>query len=224
MKKRTIFALSFAIVFPLICFFIVKYFSDKNVVLPPRYFYDDVIVENKNGKKVSDTIWHSISNFKLYNQLGKVASWEKYGDKIVVVDFFFTRCGSFCPKLTKNMKILQDNFLSKKEIVQFVSFSVDPNYDSINVLKKYADLYQINHTNWDLLTGSKDFIYSMAKNEFKVGVEEDETGNINFVHTDKFILLDKHRVVRGFYSGQDSLDIRRLAEDIVFLSLEKDRK
>jgi protein SCO1/2 len=221
-SKNTWLALLVVIGLPVLSFFVVKYASENAVVMPRRYFPDADTSYVKDGKQYFDTLWHHIPDFTLTNQLQQQVSLHEFDGKIVVADFFFTRCPSFCPTLTKNMKRLQDAFVKTDTIVRFISFSVDPQRDSAAVLKKYADKYGINSDIWWLLTGPKETIYDMAQKDFKIAVAD--SGEYNFIHTDKFVLLDKERVVRGFYKGQDSMDMRRLADDIVLLMLEKDKR
>ena len=172
-----------------------------------------------DGKQESDTVWHTIPDFSLTNQLGQQVSLHDLEGKIVVADFFFTHCPSFCPTLTQNMRHLQEMFHTNDTIVQFLSFSVDPDRDSVPVLKAYADRFGVQHNNWWMLTGSKDTIYDLAERDFKLAAMD--SGHNNFVHTDRFVLLDKDRLVRGYYNGQDTTDLTRLASDIVLLLLER---
>jgi protein SCO1/2 len=109
-------------------------------------------------------------------------------------------------------------------IVQFVSFTVDPEHDSVNVIKDYADRFGVNHDNWWMLTGSKDSIYRFAFEELKVDKFSEEPMSPDFVHTTRFVLLDKDRYVRGYYNGLDSSSLSKLARDIGLLMLEKDAK
>ena len=93
----------------------------------------------------------------------------------------------------------------------------------MTALRKYADRYGVNHDTWWMLTGPKKAIYDQCINEFKLGLQDVEV-DTGFVHTTRFVLMDKERVVRGYYNGLDSNDMARLAEDIVLLMLEKDKK
>ena len=108
--------------------------------------------------------------------------------------------------------------------VQFLSFSVDPERDDPEHLKKYADRYGVNHDVWWLLTGDKKKIYDFALNEVKLSAVDGEGVDSNFIHTEKFVLIDKDRVVRGYYNGLDSMAMAQLAGDIVKIKLEKDKK
>ena len=199
--------------------------------MPKRFFADTIISKVENGKSITDTVWHQVANITLVNQLGDTVSLDDIQGSIIIANYFFTRCPSICPTLTKNMKELQDAMkmkdLRKKidsSFVRFISFSVDPERDSAQVLKKYADRYGINHDTWWMLTGPKKTVYDYAFNELKLGLQDGEGIDSNFIHTEKFVLIDRSRVVRGYYNGLDSASMSKLAEDITLLMLEKDKK
>lgn len=191
--------------------------------MPHHYFYDSVIVKEKGGKSMSDTVWHAVKNISFTNQLGKKVSLDDAGGKILVVNFFFTRCPVVCPTLTKAMKKLQDSFVKNADIVQFISISVDPEHDSVPNLRKYADRFNVNHDSWWMVTGDKNEIYSFAIQEMKANIADPHIDTA-FIHTEDFFLLDSNRIIRGWYSGFDSIKQSQLARDIPTLMLEKDRK
>lgn len=216
---------------PVVSYFIVKYASEDAVHMPRRFYADTVINKVVDGKTVTDTVWHQVGNITLTNQLGDQVSLNDIKGSIIVADFFFTRCPSICPTLTRNMKELQDAMKMKdlrrridSSFVQFISFTVDPERDSAEVLKRYADKYGVNHDTWWFLTGPKKKIYDFAFSELKLGLQDGEGVDSNFIHTQRFVLLDKERIVRGYYDGLDSASMSKLAEDITLLMLEKDRK
>lgn len=216
---------------PVVSYLIVKTASDEAIKMPPRYFPDSVINKVVDGKTVTDTIWHHVQNISLVNQLGDTVSLDDISGSIIIADYFFTRCPSICPTLTKNMKALQDAMKMKdyrrridSSYVRFISFSVDPERDSAEVLKRYADKYAVNHDTWWFLTGDKKKIYDFAFSELKLGLQDGEGVDSNFIHTQKFVLMDKERIVRGYYNGLDSASMSKLAEDLTLLMLEKDKK
>lgn len=183
-------------------------------------------IDANNGKP--DTIYHQVSELTLTNQFGQQVSLNKdYKNKILVIDFFFTTCNSTCPQLTRSMKLLQTSFRKnpKKEtsldsIVQFISITVNPERDSFPALRAYADHYGVNHDTWTFLTGDKRTIYNFARNELGVTTGPGDGGAEDFIHSDKLVLLDKDRIVRGYYSGLNDTDIRKCADDIVLLNME----
>lgn len=231
MSKKALLGLCLAALLPVVSYFIVKTASENAVNIPPRYFPDTVYNKVVNGKTTTDTVWHSVSNITLVNQLGDTVSLDDIKGSIIIADFFFTRCPSICPTLTRNMKELQDAMKMKdfrrkidSSYVRFISFSVDPERDSVEALKKYADKFAVNHDTWWFLTGPKKEIYDFALNELKIGLQDGEGVDSNFIHSSRFVLLDRQRVVRGFYNGLDSTSMSKLAEDLTIIMLEKDKK
>ena len=133
--------------------------------------------------------------------------------------------------MARNMKRLQDMMHARDPrriidapLAHFVSITIDPERDSAPVLKRFADKYGVDHERWWMLTGDKESIYRFAVQELKLGVIDGNGRDTLFEHSPKFVLLDKERVVRGYYNGLDTTDLLRLSRDVVFLSLEKDRK
>lgn len=223
MKKGTFFALLLVAIIPVLTYLYVNRLSKKAIEMPRRYFYDSIGVKLEKGRTIDDTLWHSVRPFKLTNQFGKQVGLEDFGEKIIVADFFFTSCPSICPTLTRNMKRLQTAFKKTDTIVRFVSFTVDPVRDSVHRIKAYGDKFGIDHDTWWMLTGDKKEIYDLAINEFKASVAENGNLDTGFVHTEKFFLLDRKRVVRGWYNGLDSVNLDKMIKDIVLLNMERDK-
>ncbi len=223
MKIRGFVTLVLVLLLPLTGYYIVKYYSKDAVHMPRHYFYDDVTTTERRGKTVPDTIWHQVKNLHFTNQMGKNVSLDDAKGKVLVVNFFFTRCPSICPGLTRNMKRLQESFVKNPDIVQFISFSVDPEHDSVARLRKYADKFEVNHDNWWFATGDKKAIYDFAFQEIKANIA-DVNVDTAFVHTENFFLLDSNRVVRGWYNGFDTARLLQLAGDIPTLMLERTNK
>lgn len=237
MNKTAFYGLLLGVFVPMLAYFIVRFLPPAND-LPRRLFYEDVRKTVKGGKETVDTVWSKVPDFKLVNQMGDTVSWKDLEGKIVVADFTFTRCPVICPKMTHNMKRLQDAVKNNNRagsrdpnFIHFLSFTVDPVHDSVQVLKNYADRYQINSQSWWLLTGNKKQIYDLALQGMKLGINETEVDTA-FIHPQKFVLLDKERVVRArkdewgnpkLYNGLDTNDVKNLAEDIILLAVEKDK-
>ena len=223
MKIKTVLALMLAVLLPVVSYVLVRYYSNRDVQMPHRYFFDSVNIIEKNGKSTGDTVWHHVSNMEFTNQFGKKVSFADLPGKIIVLDFFFTRCPTICPQLAKAMKRLQNSFSKSDSIVQFVSITVDPLHDSVTQLRKWGTKYEVNPDNWWLLTGNRDSIYDFAIKEIKANIA-DVNVDTAFVHTENFFLLDKERIIRGWYDGLDSTAQKKLVRDIPLLMLEKDRK
>lgn len=202
--------------------------SREAIMLPRHYYPDSVYQTTKRGKKVIDTAWHRLADFSLQNQLGNQVGWSDLSGKIIVADFFFTRCPTICPGMTQNMKRLAETIHNGKRVgdrtnrdIHFLSFSIDPERDSLSRLQYWANRFQINPETWWLLTGDKKSIYSLAIDEMKLGVVDGENVDTNFVHSNKFVLIDINRQVRGYYNGLDPDDLSQLQRDIILLTMEK---
>ncbi|MEO7394438.1 MAG: SCO family protein [Chitinophagaceae bacterium] len=162
---------------------------------------------------------HRISDFYLLNQDGEIKSTDDWKNKIVVADFFFTHCPTICPKMTKSLKKIQEAYKTDSAI-QFNSFTVDPERDSSLQLKKYAERYNIDNRNWDLLTGDKKAIYKLARNSFMIVATDGDGGPEDFIHSDKLVLVDKQKRIRGYYDGTSNIEVNQLISDIKKLKHE----
>ena len=160
---------------------------------------------------------HKIADFSFVNQNGKVITQKDYEGKIYVVDFFFTTCPTICPIMTKNMVDVQKAILNNPKVM-ILSHTVTPDIDSVPVLKKYALEKGVVDSKWNLVTGEKKEIYSMARKSYlavKLGKPKEL---YDMVHTENFVLVDAEKRVRGFYDGTKKEDIERLIDDINWLS------
>lgn len=237
MNKTAFYGILLMVFIPVLAYFIMRFLPPANS-LPHRLFYEDVRKTVKGGKETVDTVWSKVPDFKLVNQLGDTVSFSDLQGKIIVADFIFTRCPVICPKMTHNMKLLQtavrnnDRAGSREpNFVHFISFTVDPEHDSVEVLKRYADRHQIDPRNWWLLTGDKKQIYELALRGMKMGINDTDVDTA-FIHPQKFVLMDKERVIRArkdewgnpkLYNGLDTNDVKKIAEDVVLLAIEKDK-
>ena len=229
MNRKAMYALMLAALVPLLCYFIIKRYSESAIVMPRHYLADSTFERTEKGKKVIDTAWHELPAFSFVNQLGDTVSWDGLKGKVIVADFFFTHCPTICPALTRNMHLLQESINNAQRVgdktpgfLHFLSFSIDPERDSVSRLKQWADRFQVNPEQWWLLTGNKKEIYDFAINDMKIGVVDGEGVDTSFIHTDHFVLIDTNRHVRGYYHGLDSVSLKQLSNDIIFLTMEKD--
>ena len=169
---------------------------------------------------------HKIADFAFTNQNGKLITQKDYENTIYVADFFFTTCPTICPKMTDNMVWLQ-NQLKKYPNVKLLSFSVTPDIDTPQILKKYAVEKGVDDSRWNLVTGDKSAIYYLARKSYlavKTGKPEEM---YDMVHTENFILVDKNKRIRGFYDGTNldkpseddtTKNMQQLLADIIWLS------
>lgn len=168
---------------------------------------------------------HKIADFTFINQNGKIITQKDYENTIYVADFFFTTCPTICPKMTDNMVWLQKKLKNHPEI-KLLSFSVTPDIDTPEVLKKYAIEKGVDDARWNLVTGEKKDIYYLARKSYlavKTGKPEEL---FDMVHTENFILVDKNKRIRGFYDGTNlnqptndskTKNMEQLLEDILWL-------
>ena len=161
--------------------------------------------------------YHTIADFSFTNQNGKTITQKDYEGKIYVADFFFTTCGTICPKMTINLSEIQKAFANNPK-VKLLSHTVFPETDSVPVLKAYAKKHHVDNTKWNLVTGDKKEIYTMARKSYLAVKLGKPSELYDMVHTENFVLVDTKKRVRGFYDGTNKEDIKRLIEDITFLS------
>ena len=213
-RKRDILPVSILLVFSIISVSIFYTILKPKPNLP---IYQPAQV---NSKLVDSSIahkikYHTISDFSLINQNGDTITQDFYNNKIYVAAFFFTTCQSICPVMTKNMKEIQDQLINDQEVL-LLSHTVTPEIDSVEQLKKYALYNKIVDEKWNLVTGDKKQIYTLARKSY-LAVEDDPLGNYDMIHTENFMLIDKKKQIRGFYDGTQKSEITRLLGDIEIL-------
>jgi protein SCO1/2 len=162
---------------------------------------------------------HRIEDFTLINQDGRERGTVNWDNKIVVVNFFFTHCPVICPAMTKNLKTVNNAYENDDEIL-FNSISIDPDRDSPDQLKAYSRRFHIETAKWDLLTGNKKDIYKLARNSFMVVATDGDGGPDDFIHSERLVLVDKQRRIRGYYDGTSRKETDQLIIDIKKLKNE----
>ena len=178
-----------------------------------------------NPEMVDSTVqyiskYHTIADFSFTNQNGKTITQKDYEGKIYVADFFFTTCGSICPIMTTNMVDIQKAFLHNPKVM-LLSHTVFPETDSVPVLKQYAIKKGVDDNKWNLVTGDKKAIYTMARKSYLAVKLGKPSELYDMVHTENFVLVDARRRVRGFYDGTKKEDIQRLIDDINWLCTQE---
>ena len=185
----------------------------------PIYNPADVNPELVDSTVQYKSKYHTIGDFSFINQNGDTITQKNYEGKIYVADFFFTTCGSICPKMSTNLVEVQKAVLNNPKVM-LLSHTVFPEVDSVSVLKAYAIKYGVVDSKWNLVTGDKKEIYTMARKSY-LAVKLGRPDQLyDMVHTENFVLVDQKRRVRGFYDGTNKEDVKRLLEDIEFLSQE----
>lgn len=182
--------------------------------------FDPIFIKDKS--QVPKKIPHAIDNFSFLNQDSIAINESIIENKIHVANFIFTSCGSICPVMTSNFKIIGNSFKNDNEVV-LLSFSVTPWIDRPYVLKNYKTKNGITNANWHFLTGDRASIYKLARQSYfaeeNIGFSKDST---EFLHTEHVILVDKTKRIRGIYNGTLSLEMKHLVEDIRSLQEEND--
>jgi protein SCO1/2 len=194
-------------------------FNNKDVKILPIYGNRQPVTKVVNGQSVTDTIYQTIPAFKFVNQYGDSISNKNMDGKIYVADFFFTSCPSICPVMQRNMLNIYNAYKDTSDI-KILSFTIDPKYDSVKVLKKYADKLGISGNMWWLLQGKKDETYSLAEKNYLVAVKKDSTVAGGYVHQGYFVLVDKKSRIRGAYDGTNTAQVNQLIDDIKTLKAE----
>ncbi len=166
-----------------------------------------------------DTVYHQIPAFRFLNQDSVFVSEKDVEGKVYVADFFFTTCPTICPKMKTQMLRIYERYKDRDE-VRILSHSIDPDFDTPNVLKDYATRLQVKAPKWNLLTGDKAAIYTLGQKSYMVSAQEDPNEAGGFVHSGAFILVDKNRHVRGIYDGTVEAEVNHLLEDMEILLKE----
>lgn len=199
------------------------YFALKPKKTLPIYNPSDVNPELVDSTVQYISKYHTIANFSFTNQNGETITQKDYEGKIYVADFFFTTCKSICPKMTTNLVDVQKAFLDNPKI-KLLSYTVMPDIDSVSVLKEYAKLNGVVDSKWNLVTGDKRAIYSMARKSYLAVKQGKPDEEYDMVHTENFVLVDSKKRVRGFYDGTNKEEIQKLIEDIKWLLEDENHK
>jgi protein SCO1/2 len=165
----------------------------------------------------SDLAVHrQVPDFSLIDQGGAPIALSNLHGKIWVADFIFTRCVAACPLMTVKMKRLQEEFVESG--IYFVSFSVDPEYDTPDVLLRYANRFGVDGNRWFFLTGEKKVIYHLTQEGFGLAIGQQES---EILHSARFVLVDHRGQIRGYYDSNEDEALQKLRRDIPQLLLER---
>ena len=189
--------------------------SGKNNYTPLEIFGP----REPKGDGSGDTLYHTISNFRLTSHEGNSFSSEDANNKIIVTEFFFATCKTICPKMSMQMKRVQEAYKNDPDIL-LLSFTVDPAKDTVEALAAYAKEYKALPGKWYFLTGDKKQIYDLARHSFFLTAMEGDGGVDDFIHSEKIALVDKQKRIRGYYDGTDYQSINLLIDEIKVLKYE----
>lgn len=216
--------LIFLLVIPVFVFLFLNIFGDNKYDLP--YYFPEV---SESGHPVvesnGDTVFLRRPDFQLVDQEDEKLTAKELDGKPFVINFFFSRCGLICPTMNDNLARVLDN--SVPGTLKLVSVSIDPEYDSVAVLKKYASQFVDDNSTWHFLTGDKQYIYDLAIKGFKLPVSDasDYVKNLSvdetFIHSEKLLLIDSRGYFRGIYEGTNVKDVERLMIELDILMLDK---
>ncbi|WP_425392684.1 SCO family protein [Ekhidna sp.] len=168
------------------------------------------------GNKVfeeNDTIYHTIADFKLVDQDSSIVTNDTFDNKIYVADFFFTSCPTICPTMKAQMLRVYESYENNDQVA-ILSHTIDPTYDSVALLKDYAERLGVKSDKWKFVTGNQDSIYDLAEGSYMSIVDEDSDAPGGYIHSGAFLLVDKQRRIRGVYDGTVPEQVDVLINDI----------
>ena len=168
---------------------------------------------------------HTIGNFEFLDQHGRKTGLEDVKGKVFVAEYFFTTCGTICPKMNAQMQRVQQAYL-KNDAVKILSFTVDPEMDTVEQMDQYAQGHGAVYGKWYFLTGKKEDLYALARKSFFV-LKPAEAQNLgdagsDFIHTNNFVLVDQKLRIRGYYDGTSTREVDKLIGDIGTLLEQED--
>lgn len=167
---------------------------------------------------------HRIGTFRFQNQDGVYITEAAMKGKVTVVEYFFTTCKSICPIMNSQMQRVQRKYAKNKN-VGILSFTVDPQTDTVAQMKRYAEAHHAKSGQWHFLTGEKTDLYALARKSFFV-LKPAEAQNLgdagsDFIHTNNFVLVDPQLRIRGYYDGTNAKEVSDLLRDIDLLLQER---
>lgn len=166
---------------------------------------------------------HKIGDFSFLDQNGKTITQMDVKGKVFVAEYFFTTCQTICPIMNKQMQRVHEAY-RKNNQVNILSFTVNPEIDTVEQMKRYAEEHKADANQWHFLTGEKEKLYELARKSFFVlkPAESQNLGDVgsDFIHTNNFVLVDQEMRIRGYYDGTNKKEVDRLIKDIDILLKE----
>jgi protein SCO1/2 len=166
-------------------------------------------------EEVKLPVLNSVQPFSFVKQDSTVVTQKDLANRVYVAEYFFTTCKGICPKMNKNMQVVYEKFKNNPDFL-ILSHTVNPENDSVPVLKRYADSLGASPNNWWFLYGSKTDLYKSARESYLLDDPKNSSKNIDdqFLHTQFFALVDKQGRVRGIYDGIKKDEVDQLMLDI----------
>ena len=152
--------------------------------------------------------------FRYMSHTGDSIGLSDMRGKVFVVDFFFTNCTAACPMMSSNMTQVQ-RAMAEEPGFNIISFSLDPDKDSLAALQSYAEKFEALPGRWFFLTGPRESIYPLGEDGFMANLVFNADGSID--HSEKFILMDQQGGIRGYYQGTDPKEVEKLINDARYL-------
>ena len=213
------FVLVCILLIPILIFLFLKGFGKNEFNIP--IFYQNGVDNPFQECPVTDSTQHYIPEFSFINQDGQRMGRSQMQGKITIVNFFFTSCPSICPVMSKEMERVNDHFRDDP-LVQIMSISLDPTYDTPQILKAYSEKHHAIPGKWNFLSGPKEETFQLARCGFILPALDGNGVPDDFVHSDKFILIDDEGRIRGYYSGttREGVDLLMLETKILLYGKE----
>ena len=179
------------------------------------------MIKYTDFEEVKLPVLNTVQPFVFLRQDSIMAEQKDIRNRVYVAEYFFTTCKGICPKMNKNMKAIYEQFKTDSSFL-IVSHTVNPDTDSLPVLRHYADSLGADVSNWWFLTGSKESLYKTARESYLLDDPKNSTKNIDeqFLHTQFFTLVDRQGRVRGVYDGIKKEEVDQLMTDIKTLIKE----
>ncbi len=162
-----------------------------------------------------DSVYHSIPDFVFVNEQGDTITQKDSEGKVYVADFFFSTCPTICPIMKSQMLRVYEKYKENDNFV-ILSHSINPRYDTPEVLKSYKEKLGVDSPKWQFLTGTETNVYELAQNHYLTSALEDSTAvdEGGFIHSGAFVLVDQNKHIRGIYDGTKEKEVDKLLKDI----------
>jgi len=183
----------------------------------PVYNPIDLKGEMVDSSIVRKGFGHTIGDFAFRDQNNQLITQNSIKGNVFVVEYFFTTCGTICPKMNEQMQRVQEAY-RKNSNIKILSFTVNPEIDTVEQMKRYSLSHKADDQQWHFLTGKKEVLYDLARKSFFV-LKPAEAQNLgdagsDFIHTNNFVLIDQSMRIRGYYDGTNPKEVNKLIKHI----------
>lgn len=215
--NRIIFLAVFSIIMITVTYFFLRPEKEKKLpIINPVDLHEEMVdpelLRVGNG--------HTIGAFSFKNQDGKTITDSDVKGKVFVAEYFFTTCQTICPVMNVQMQRVHEKYKQNQNL-RILSFTVDPETDTVEQMKRYAQAHNADSKSWFFLTGEKEKLYDLARKSFFVlkPAEAENQGDVgsDFIHTNNFVLVDQKMRIRGYYDGTSEKEVSKLIKDIDLL-------